>query len=138
MQAKKKIKIGDYAEYSRIISEKDVLEFAEITGDYNPIHMDKLYAKSTSFHAPIVHGILTAGLISTIIGNHLPGPGTIYLKQQLNFHLPVYVGDMITARVEIISINHGKERVILRTICRNQNEDVVLDGKALVKLSNPS
>lgn len=128
------LKIGDSAEYSKTITESDIYQFAEITGDYNPVHVDELYAQKTRFKTRIAHGLLTAGLISTVLANKLPGPGTIYLKQELNFYAPVHIGDTITARVEIVAIDTKVKRVNLRTICRNQHAVIVLDGEAVVKI----
>ncbi|MFH1335121.1 MAG: MaoC family dehydratase [Candidatus Zixiibacteriota bacterium] len=128
------LKIGDSAEYSKTITESDIYQFAAITGDYNPVHVDELYAQKTRFKTRIAHGLLTAGLISTVLANKLPGPGTIYLKQELNFYAPVHIGDTITARVEIAAIDTKMNRVHLRTICRNQHAVIVLDGEAVVKI----
>jgi 3-hydroxybutyryl-CoA dehydratase len=131
---KNELRIGDFAEYSKTISESDIIQFAEISGDYNPLHIDECYAKSTPFKARIAHGFLIAGLISTVIANKLPGPGTIYLKQTLNFIAPVFIDDTITARVEILSIEEESNKIYLKTTCRNQNLIIILDGEATVKV----
>lgn len=128
------LKIGDSAEYSKTITESDIYQFAEITGDYNPVHIDELYAQKTRFKTRIAHGLLTAGLISTVLANKLPGPGTIYLKQELNFYAPVHIGDTITAHVEILAIDTKVNRIHLRTTCRNQHAVIVLGGEAVVKI----
>jgi 3-hydroxybutyryl-CoA dehydratase len=126
------LKIGESAEVQKTISESDVYLYAGITGDFNPAHVNEEYAKRTHFKTRIAHGMLTAGLISTLLGNMLPGPGTIYLGQTLNFLAPVYIGDTICARVEITEILPEKNRVKLKTTCINQEELTVLEGEALV------
>lgn len=133
-----KLQIGDSAEFSKTVTEADIYGFASITGDFNPIHIDESYAQKSIFKSPIAHGILSAGFISAVIGNKLPGPGTVYLKQELNFRFPIHIGDTITARVEIIDVDVAAQVVTLLTTCRNQNEVVVLDGQALVKLPRSS
>jgi 3-hydroxybutyryl-CoA dehydratase len=106
--------------------------FAGITGDFNPAHINETYAQNTAFKTRIAHGMLSAGLISNVLGNQLPGPGTIYMQQQLNFRAPVTIGDTITATVEIIEVFLDKKRVRLKTYCTNQNQVVVLDGEAMI------
>lgn len=128
----KEMQIGDSASFSKTISECDAYNFIGITGDINPIHIDEVYAGNTKFKRRIAHGMLTAGLISTVIGNNLPGPGTIYLDQQLKFIAPVYFGDTITATVKVIDLIIEKNRVVLETICTNQNNKTVIVGKAIV------
>jgi 3-hydroxybutyryl-CoA dehydratase len=126
------LRAGDTAEFAKTISEADVYLFAGVTGDLNPAHIDEEYARKTFFKTRIAHGMLLAGFISTVIGNKLPGPGTIYVKQELDFLAPAHMGDTITARVEIKEIVTEKNRVILRTTCVNQDGTTVLDGEALV------
>jgi 3-hydroxybutyryl-CoA dehydratase len=126
------LKIGDSAEFSKTVSESDIYQFAGITGDFNPAHMNEEYAKKTFFKTRIAHGMLSAGFISTAIGNKLPGTGSIYVKQDLRFLAPVRIGDTITARVEVIEIMDGKNRVRLKTVCVNQEGTQVLDGEAVV------
>ncbi len=126
------IKIGDFAEFTKTISEADISLFAGITGDLNPAHINEEYAKNTFFKTRIAHGILQAGFISAAIGMQLPGPGTIYIRQELNFLAPVRIGDTITARVEVSELNTEKNRAIMKTTCSNQNKEIVLDGQALV------
>jgi 3-hydroxybutyryl-CoA dehydratase len=126
------IKIGDTAEFSKTISETDIYLYAGITGDFNPAHVNEVYAKNTFFKTRIAHGMLTAGFISAILANQLPGPGTIYLKQELSFLAPVRIGDTITGRVEVLELNPEKNRVRLKTSCINQDGIVVLDGEALM------
>ena len=125
-------KIGDCAEYSKVLSGDDVRRFAEVTGDRNPMHLSREFAEKTRFKEPVVHGILTAGTISAAIGMKLPGPGCIYLSQTLEFKAPVFPGDEITARVEIVEVISQK-RLRFRTRCFNQEHQVlVIDGEAVV------
>ncbi|AOY57345.1 MaoC family dehydratase [Desulfococcus multivorans] len=126
------IQIGDTAEFAKTVSETDIYLYAGITGDFNPAHINAAYAEKTFFKARIAHGMLTAGFISTILGTFLPGPGTIYLKQDLRFLAPVRIGDTITARVEVTGKMDDKNKVTFRTICTNQDGTMVLDGEALV------
>jgi 3-hydroxybutyryl-CoA dehydratase len=131
-KAIEELKIGDSAQLAKTVSESDVYLYAGITGDFNPAHIDEEYARNTFFKTRIAHGMLTAGFISAVIANQLPGAGTIYIKQDLSFLAPVRIGDTITARVEVIEIITGKNRVRLRTACTNQEGTVVLDGQALL------
>ena len=126
------LNVGDAAEFSKTVSESDIYQFAGITGDFNPAHMNEAYAKKTFFKTRIAHGMLSAGFISAVIGTKLPGTGSIYIKQDLNFLAPVRIGDTITARVEVIEIVDGKNRVRLKTICVNQEGTQVLSGEAVV------
>ncbi len=106
--------------------------YSGITGDFNPAHINEPYAQTTFFKTRIVHGMLIAGLISAILGSRLPGPGTIYVHQELSFLAPVYFGDTITARVEVTEIDREKNRAKLKTTCLNQDGKTVIDGAALV------
>jgi len=124
--------LGETAEFTKTITEADIILFAGVTGDLNPAHINEEYAKNTFFKTRIAHGILQAGFISAAIGMKLPGPGTIYMKQELNFRAPVHIGDTITARVEVSQIDEEKNRVVLKTTCSNQEGEIVLDGEALV------
>jgi 3-hydroxybutyryl-CoA dehydratase len=126
------IQLGDTAEFSKTISESDIYLFAGITGDLNPAHINEAYAKNTFFKGRIAHGMLLAGFISNVIGMKLPGPGTIYIKQDLAFKGPARIGDTITARVEVTDINLENNRVKLKTICLNENDNVLVDGEALI------
>ena len=127
-----KIKVGDTAEFSKTVSESDVYMYAGISGDFNPAHINEAYAKNTFFKTRIAHGMLSAGFISAILGTQLPGPGAIYLKQELKFVAPVKIGDTITAKVEVIEINLEKNRIKLNTFCTNQNNKKVIDGEAVI------
>ena len=129
------LKTGDKAEFSKTISEADIYLYAGVTGDFNPAHINEEYAKETHFKARIAHGMLMAGFISTVIGNQLPGPGTIYLRQELNFLAPLRIGDTVTAEVEVEEILEEKKHVRLRTTCLNQHGEKVLDGEAMVSPS---
>ncbi len=124
--------VGDAAEFAKTVSEADVYNFAGVTGDFNPAHINEEYAKGTLFKKRIAHGMLSAGFISTILGTQLPGAGAIYMKQELKFLAPVYIGDTITARCEVVEIIAEKKRVILRTTCENQDGTLVIDGTAVM------
>lgn len=126
------IEVGDSAQITRKVVNADIAEFVDAVGDYNPVHSDRDYAAGTMFKEPIAPGIWTAGLISAVIGTRLPGPGSIYLSQDLKFLKPVKFGDLISARVEVLEVNREKNRVRLRTICANQRGEEVLIGEALV------
>ncbi|MBV7275677.1 MaoC family dehydratase [Clostridium thailandense] len=126
------IKIGDKVSVEKTISETDVYLFAGITGDLNPAHINQVVSEKTMFKGRIAHGILVSGFISACLGMYLPGPGTIYMGQQLKFTAPVHIGDTIKAEVEVIEMNIEKNRVKLRTVCTNQDGKVVIDGEALV------
>lgn len=127
------LKIGQTASIQKTYSAADVTAFAGISLDINPIHMSDGYAKDTLFGKRIVHGILTSGLISAVLGNQLPGPGTIYLGQELKFMAPVYLGDDITATVEVVELRADKKIVKLNTTCVNQDGKTVISGMATVK-----
>ncbi|GLI34645.1 MaoC family dehydratase [Desulforhabdus amnigena] len=126
------IKMGDTAEFSKTVSESDVYLYAGVTGDFNPAHINEAYAQKTFFKTRIAHGMLGAGFISAVIAMQLPGPGTIYIRQELDFLAPVRIGDTITARVEVIEIIAEKKRIRLKTTCANQEGTLVLDGEAIV------
>lgn len=126
------IQVGDAAELTRVATEAHIAEFVAAVGDDNPIHSDPDHAAGTIFGERIAPGIWTAGLISAAIGTRLPGPGTIYLSQDLKFLRPVKLGDAIRARVEAIDVNRDRNRVRLKTVCTNQRGEDVLSGEALV------
>lgn len=126
--------IGQKAYYVKKISEDDVIGFGNITDDYNYIHFNEEKATHTIFKGRIVHGMLTAGLISKVIGTQLPGEGSIYLEQHIKFLKPVRIGDTIKAEVEIEIIDYEKNNIFLRTICcNNDTSEIVIDGQAKVK-----
>lgn len=126
------INIGDKASFQKTITETDVYLYAGITGDINPAHINEQVAKEGIFKERIAHGMLTAGLISAVLGVQLPGPGSIYLSQDLKFTAPVRFGDTIEARVEVVEVIKDKNRVKLSTTCVNQDDVVVLTGMALI------
>lgn len=127
------LKIGQKAAVQKTFTAADVTAFAGISLDVNPIHMSDKYAEGTLFGKRIVHGILTSGLISAVLANKLPGPGTIYLGQELKFVAPVFLGDDITAEVEIVEIREDKKIIKLDTTCYNQDGKKVITGLATVK-----
>lgn len=126
------IKIGDAAQLSRVLTKKDILFFAIVSGDVNPAHVDEEFAKNDFFHQIVGHGMWTGALISTLLGTKLPGPGTIYLSQTLKFMRPVLVGDEITATVKVIKKWARKPFVLFQCTCVNQRGKEVMTGKAKV------
>jgi 3-hydroxybutyryl-CoA dehydratase len=126
------IKIGDTANFSKTISEFDIYQFAGITGDFNPMHINEEYADTTIFKDRIAHGLLTGSFISTVLGMKLPGPNSIYLSQSFRFTAPVKIGDTIHATVEVIEKQNDKKFIKLRTQVWNQRKEMVVDGEALV------
>ncbi len=113
------------------VTDRDIELFAEVSTDRNPVHLDDDYAQDTIFQGRIAHGMLTAGLISAVIGEQLPGHGTVYLGQNLKFLAPVRPGDMVEAVVRVMGIDHARRRVTLETFCR-VGDTIVLKGEALV------
>jgi 3-hydroxybutyryl-CoA dehydratase len=128
------INLGQSTEIVHTITEEDIQVFGDLSGDYNPLHFNADWASKTMFKGRIAHGLLTASFISTAIGMKLPGPGTIYLSQKMQFRGPARIGDIITARVEVINMNDEKQWITLKTTCVNQNDKLVIDGEALVTL----
>jgi len=124
------LKIGDSAQISKTITEEVINDFAKVTGDFNPLHLDQGYAEKTIFKGRIAHGLLSVGLLSSILGNILPGYGTIYLSHDIKFLAPVRIGDTITAKVEVLELIHEKNRAEFRTTCTNQDGKIVVDGIA--------
>ena len=127
-----KLEIGMSECLGKTITEADILNFAGVSLDVNPLHLNEEYAKKTMFKGRIAQGIIGAGLISAVLGTKLPGEGTIYLSQNLKFIAPVKIGDTITAKVEIVELNQEKKKVGLKTTCTNQNGVLVIDGEAKV------
>ena len=127
-----KLRVGDTAELSKTITDEDVRTFADLTGDHNPVHLDDSYASGTRFGRRIAHGMLTASLISSVLANHLPGRGTVYLSQSLKFVAPVYLDDTVTARVTITGIKEDKPVATLETVCVNQRGEPLVKGEAVV------
>ena len=126
------MKIGDSASFTKTVTDTDVYMFAGISGDFNPAHVNQVEAEKGMFGKRIAHGMLSAGFISAVLGTMLPGPGTIYMGQELRFTKPVAIGDTITATVTVAEMIIEKNRVILDTVCTNQNGEIVIKGKATV------
>ena len=128
------LSLGQTAAIRKTISESDILAYAGLTGDFNPVHVDAEYAARTRFGTRIAHGMLTAGLVSHVLGMRLPGTGAIYLGQSLRFTAPVRAGDTIEARAEVVELVPAKRRVRLKTVCENQLGEQVLEGEALMMI----
>ena len=126
------MKLGDSASFTKTVSEHDVYTYAGVSGDFNPAHVNEVEAQKGMFGKRIAHGMLSAGFISTVLGTQLPGPGTIYMGQELRVTKPVFFGDTITATVTVAELIPEKNRAILDTVCTNQNGEVVIKGKATV------
>jgi acyl dehydratase len=126
------IAVGQSDSIRRTITEADIVLFAGLTGDLNPVHMDELAARESRFGRRIAHGMLAAGLISSVLGMRLPGPGTVYMKQSLNFRKPIFINDTVTATVEVAAIREDKPIATLKTTVTNQDGEVCVDGEAVV------
>ncbi len=127
------LEVGMTAVHGKTLTDADVLMFTGVSGDTNPLHQNRDFASRTQFGEPIVHGMLTASLISTLIGTRLPGPGCIYMDQSLKFTVPVRVGDTVTAKVEVVELHASRPYAVLDTVCMVDGE-VVLKGQARVKV----
>ena len=125
------LELGQEARYERVVTDADIVVFADVTGDRNPVHLDAAYAATTPFKTRISHGMLTAGYISAVFGTQLPGPGAIYVSQTLNFRAPVRHGDAVVATVRIIDLIPAKRRARFECICR-VGDKVVLEGEAIL------
>lgn len=125
--------IGTETSLSRTITEDDILLFAVVSGDKNPLHLDAEYAERSIFGKRIAHGFLIGSLISAVLGNDLPGPGSIYLGQTLRFLAPIHIGDTVTVVVKVVALREDKRIVTLHTNCTNQHGTLVLSGEATVK-----
>ncbi len=130
------LRIGQQESYTRTVTDDDIQHFAGVSGDDNPVHLDEAYAAASMFKGRIVHGLLSASYISTVIGTRLPGPGAIYMGQSLRFNAPVRVGDTVTATVVVKEIDRARRRLTLETVC-TVDEAVVIEGEALVMLPRP-
>ena len=128
------ISVGQSASFTKTITESDVYTFAGLYGELNPAQINEEYAKGTRFGGRIAHGMLSAGLISAVIGMQLPGPGTIYMGQTLKFLSPVRIGDTVTATVKVTSIDEQRRRAVLETTCTNQEGTLLISGEAKVLL----
>ena len=127
----KEITIGQKAYFTKQITEGDVFVFGGATGDLNPVHINEEYAKNTRFGTRIAHGLISASLIGAALGSELPGEGSVYVSQELKFKAPVYLGDTITAELEVVSKEVERNRLTLKTTCRNQDGIVVIEGIAV-------
>ena len=126
------MKIGDNASFTKTITDTDIYLYAGISGDFNPAHVNQVEAEKGMFGKRIAHGMLSAGLISAVLGTMLPGPGTIYMGQELRFTKPVFVGDTIPATITVAELIPEKNRAKLETVCTNQDGEVVIKGMATV------
>lgn len=129
------IEVGQRARMRKTITEADVVLFACVTGDANPLHTDEMTARDSRFGRRIAHGMLAAGLISAVLGMQMPGPGTIYLKQTLNFMNPIYINDTVTTQVEVTSVREDKPIATLRTWITNQDDVLLVEGESVVYLT---
>ncbi len=122
---------GMTATFGKTITDADILMFAGVSGDTNPVHLNEEFAAGTPFQGRIVHGMLTASLISTVLGTKLPGPGCIYLSQNIKFLAAVMIGDTVEARATVADINTDKRRIVMKTACTVRGKPVI-DGEALI------
>ena len=127
------IKVGDEASFAKTITEADVVNYAGLSGDFNPVHIDAEYAAQSMFKERISHGMLVAGLISAVLGTRLPGPNSIYLGQELKFTAPVKIGDTVTAHASVTEKRDDKQIITMRTWVTNQRGETVIDGSAVTK-----
>lgn len=127
-----RIQVGEKAILTRTITGEMVVAYADLIGDHNPVHLDETFAATTRFGRRIAHGMFVAGLISTVLASELPGPGTAYLSQTLQFKAPVYLGDTITVTVQVTRVREDKPIITLATICVNQASKTVIEGEAVV------
>ena len=125
------IEEGETASITKMISEADIVNYAGIIGDFNPVHVNPEYAKTTMFGERIAHGMLTASFISTLVGCCLPGINALYLSQEVKFVRPVKIGDTVTATAEVIEKIAAKRRIIMKTVVTNQRGEIVIVGKAV-------
>jgi len=130
-------RLGERASFAKTVTEADVTTFAGLIGDFNPIHVDAEYARRSRFGQRVAHGMFTGGLISAVLGNKLPGLGSIYLSQQIEFLAPVFIGDTITAIVEVANWQPDKRIITLKTDCYNQDDKQVVTGKAALLIERP-
>ena len=128
------ISIGQRFSTSREVTDALVRQFAEVSGDYNPIHLDDEFAKNTRFGRRIAHGMLSGAFISAVLGNEFRGLKIVYLSQTLKFSTPVYLGDTVTATATVTSIREDKGIVTLETVCTNQNGEVLVKGESAVMI----
>lgn len=131
------LSVGQSAERVHEVTEADIAAFAAVSGDTNPLHMDEAYAATTQFKGRIAHGMLGASYLSALLGNDLPGPGSVYLSQNLRFRRPIRIGDVVTSRVRVTAIDEDKARVTLETTCLVDDKTAV-DGEAVVMVARRS
>ncbi|MBL8788721.1 MAG: MaoC family dehydratase [Deltaproteobacteria bacterium] len=124
--------VGAHAALTKVVTEADIVSFAEVSLDTNPVHLDEEFARTTRFGGRIAHGMLAAGLISAVLGTRLPGPGAVYLSQTLSFKGPMRIGDAITATATVKSVRADKPIVTLETVVTNQRCEVVVSGEAVI------
>ncbi|MEJ5258236.1 MAG: MaoC family dehydratase [Fervidobacterium sp.] len=129
-----KLYVGQVYEVKKIVTDEMVKLFAEATGDKNPVHLDEDFAKNTIFGGRIAHGILSLGIISSVLGTEFPGAGTIYLMQNAKFKRPVYVGEEVTVKLVVKEIDKDKRRVLMDTLVVKENGEYAIEGEALVKV----
>jgi len=127
------LKVGQTAVYAKTITDADIVLFAGISGDTNPLHLNSEFADGSRFEGRVAHGMLTASFISAVIGTKLPGPGCIYMSQNIRWTAPVRAGDTVVARATISEINHERQRVLMNTVCTVRDE-IVLEGECLTKV----
>ena len=125
------IQIGSSASYSQTITDSDVKSFAGISGDHNPVHVDDMYAEKSRFGRRIAHGLMSASFFSALFGTKIPGPGCVYVEQSLKFLRPVFIGDTVTALVEVTNIDHANRRVFFSTVCTVKNKKVITGNAEL-------
>ena len=125
--------VGQKACISKVFTQEDVNMFSKLSLDTNPVHLDERYAATTVFHRRIIHGFLSGSLISAVIGTMLPGKGAIYLHQDMDFRRPAYTGEKLTATVTIAQIKPDKHILYLDTVCTNEREEILIEGKAVIK-----
>lgn len=125
------LEIGMEASFQKIVTEADIIAYAEVSGDKNPVHLDAEYAARTPFKTCIAHGMLTASYISAVFGMEMPGPGAVYVSQTLNFKAPVRIGDVVTAKVRVLELYEGKRRARFESVCL-VNGKPVLEGEAVL------
>ncbi len=129
------LSVGMTGIFAKTVTEADIVMFAGVSGDTNPVHINQLFAESSLFKGRIAHGMLSASFISTVVGTRLPGPGCIYINQSLRFRAPVKAGDTVVARATVKEILPERRRVVLTTVC-SVGETVVIDGEATMMVAN--
>lgn len=129
------LSVGMTSVFAKTVTEADIVMFAGISGDTNPVHINQLFAEGSMFKERIAHGMLSAGFISAVLGTRMPGPGAIYLSQSLRFRAPVMIGDQVVASATVREVNHEKRRVVVDTVCK-VGDKVVIDGEALLMVAS--